>query len=97
MTPDHDRRTTLADEVHDRPRTLNAAHELDAGERLTINTLATRLEVSATPGREALARMAAENLASYEPLVGYRATAPHPSASAARHSAGPGDRNQEFA
>ena len=76
MMPDHDRRTTLTDEVHDRLRTLIVDHELGAGERLTIDTLATRLEVSATPVREALARVAAEGLACYEPLVGYRVTAP---------------------
>ena len=76
MARESDHATTLADDVHERLRTLVVEHVLGAGERLTIDALARRLDVSATPVREALARLAAERLAYYEPNVGYKVTQP---------------------
>jgi DNA-binding GntR family transcriptional regulator len=70
------RRRTLADEVHEEIRRAIIEDELAGDERLTIDALAEQLGVSATPVREALARLASEGLASYEPLVGYRVEPP---------------------
>lgn len=70
------RRRTLADEVHEEVRRSIIEDELAGDERLTIDVLADQLGVSATPVREALARLASEGLASYEPLVGYRVEPP---------------------
>lgn len=70
------RRRTLADGVHEEVRRAIIEGELTADERLTIDVLAERLGVSATPVREALTRLASEGLASYEPLVGYRVEPP---------------------
>lgn len=70
------RRRTLADEVHEEVRRAIIDDELAGGERLTIDALADQLGVSATPVREALARLASEGLAAYEPLVGYRVEPP---------------------
>jgi DNA-binding GntR family transcriptional regulator len=70
------RRMTLADEVHENIRFRIVDHHLAAGARLNIDALAGELGVSATPVREALARLASEGLTSYEPLVGYRVEPP---------------------
>lgn len=79
MTPSRTgplRRRTLADDVHGALRTAIVDGSRAAGERLTIDALARDLAVSATPVREALARLATEGLAVYEPLVGYRVAPP---------------------
>ena len=70
------RRTTLADEAHEGIRAAIVGNEVAPGDRLNIDALSEQLGVSATPVREALARLAAEGLASYEPLVGYRVEPP---------------------
>src|SRR5690606_18696518 len=44
------------------------------GERINIEALARRLEVSPTPVREALARLEADGLVRKRPLAGYTAT-----------------------
>lgn len=45
--------------------------EFESGSRLNIDALATKLQVSPTPMREALARLAAEKLVTFEPFKGY--------------------------
>jgi DNA-binding GntR family transcriptional regulator len=48
-------------------------HAVTPGERINIDALARRLEVSPTPVREALARLEADGLVRKRPLVGYTA------------------------
>ena len=69
-------RSTLADSVCDSIRSAVLNHQMEPGERLSIDRLAVELEVSQTPVREALSRLAADSLVEYEPLVGYRVTSP---------------------
>src|SRR3954454_21526813 len=47
-----------------------------AGERIVIESVAIRLGVSPTPVREALARLAGEQLVSFRAFVGYSALPP---------------------
>lgn len=67
-------RRVLADDVFDALTAMVMDHVVQPGERLSIDGLAQRLEVSPTPVREALARLEAVGLAVKEPLRGYRAT-----------------------
>ncbi len=69
-------RTTLTDSVHDAICSAISRHDVLPGDRLSIEGLASQLGVSPTPVREALVRLAAQGLASYESLVGYRVSEP---------------------
>ncbi|HET8726833.1 MAG TPA: GntR family transcriptional regulator [Alphaproteobacteria bacterium] len=51
--------------------------DFKAGERLNINALAKHYDVSATPVREALAMLSAENVVTFKENIGYR-VAPAP-------------------
>lgn len=65
------RRSTLVEDVYDALTTLVLDHRLAPGDRLNIDALARELEVSATPIREALARMESDGLVTKRPLAGY--------------------------
>ncbi|MFY1672917.1 GntR family transcriptional regulator [Plantactinospora sp. WMMB334] len=67
------RRTTLADDVYESVRALLMDHAVAPGERINIDALARRLEVSPTPVREALARLESDGLVRKRPLAGYTA------------------------
>ncbi|MDG4828880.1 GntR family transcriptional regulator [Solwaraspora sp. WMMD1047] len=67
------RRVTLADDVYEALRALLMDHAVAPGERVNIDALARRLEVSPTPVREALARLEADGLVRKRPLAGYTA------------------------
>ena len=69
-------RETLADAVYEIIRSTIVGHGADPGSRLGIDAFASKLAVSQTPVREALSRLAAEGLATYESLVGYRVAPP---------------------
>lgn len=69
------RRATLSEGAYDAVRALIVDHTIEPLSRLGIDELASSLGVSHTPIREALSRLAAEGLAVYEPLVGYRVSA----------------------
>lgn len=62
---------TRAQSVQDQIRQLIGAGELAPGDRLQEEMLAQRLEVSRTPVRQALVRLAGEGLISHEPHCGY--------------------------
>jgi DNA-binding GntR family transcriptional regulator len=72
-------RSGLTEQVYEALKALIINDELAAGERLVIDQLALRLNVSATPVREALARLAGQDLVVVETYVGYT-IAPRPSA-----------------
>ncbi|GAA3564798.1 GntR family transcriptional regulator [Amycolatopsis ultiminotia] len=63
---------TLADRVTDELRQAILAHEFKPGDRLAATALAERFAVSATPLREAFARLAGEGWVSYLPQRGVR-------------------------
>lgn len=67
------RRTTLADDVYESVRALVVDHAAAPGQRINIEALARRLEVSPTPVREALARLESDGLVRKRPLAGYPA------------------------
>jgi DNA-binding GntR family transcriptional regulator len=64
-------RNALTDQIYDLLRERIVDGELTPGQRLNIDALAAELRVSNIPVREALARLAAEKLASQEPYKGY--------------------------
>jgi DNA-binding GntR family transcriptional regulator len=68
------RRSTLTDDVYTSLQTLVMDHAIAPGDRLNIDALARRLQVSPTPVREALARLEADGLVRKRPLAGYTAT-----------------------
>ena len=68
------RRSVLSDEIHDMIKVMIFSHEIAPGQRVNIDALALRLEVSQTPIREALARLESEGLIEKEPLKGFSAT-----------------------
>lgn len=68
------RRTTLADDVYQAVQALVMDHAIAPGERINIEALARRLEVSPTPVREALARLESDGLVRKRPLAGYTVT-----------------------
>jgi DNA-binding GntR family transcriptional regulator len=73
------RRTTLTDDVYAAVQALIMDHVIPPDERVNIDALARRLDVSPTPVREALARLEADGLVSKRPLAGYTTTPPaHP-------------------
>jgi DNA-binding GntR family transcriptional regulator len=61
----------LVDTVYDALKERIMDQAVPPGSRLTIELLAADLEVSPTPVREALARLAAERLVTFEPFKGY--------------------------
>lgn len=67
-------RTVLAAPVYDTLKERIMNRTVAPGARLNIDSLAAELGVSQTPLREALARLAAERLVSFEPYKGYTVT-----------------------
>ena len=67
-------RQTLADEAYTELKSRIMQSILEPGEKLSIDGLAKRLEISQTPIREALARLEIEGLVERRPLSGYRVT-----------------------
>ncbi|WP_027344739.1 GntR family transcriptional regulator [Hamadaea tsunoensis] len=65
------RRSTLVEDVYERVKALVMEHTLAPGERVNIDALARELEVSATPVREAMARLESDGLVRKRPLAGY--------------------------
>ncbi|MBB5156998.1 GntR family transcriptional regulator [Saccharopolyspora phatthalungensis] len=63
---------SLTDRVTDQLRDAIFAHEFKPGDRLAATALANRFSVSATPLREAFARLAGEGWVSYLPQRGVR-------------------------
>jgi DNA-binding GntR family transcriptional regulator len=61
---------TLTDRVYDRLLAAFTDHELKPGERLKLEDLAMRMDVSPTPLRHALARLEAEGIVRAEPRRG---------------------------
>lgn len=68
------RRSVLSDEIHEMIKAMIFSHEIAPGQRVNIDALSVRLEVSQTPIREALARLESEGLIAKEPLKGFSAT-----------------------
>lgn len=66
------RRALTTDRVYAQIKQSLLAGDLPAG-RLDLNRLADKLRVSPTPVREALARLAAEELVNFKPHIGYSA------------------------
>src|SRR6185437_2690885 len=64
-------RAMLVDTVYDALKERIMDQAVPPGSRLTIEVLAVDLQVSPTPVREALARLAAERLVTFEPFKGY--------------------------
>jgi DNA-binding GntR family transcriptional regulator len=69
-------RSGLTEQVYSALKASIINDDFAAGERLVIDQLAQDLKVSATPVREALARLAGEDLVSVEPYVGYTIAPP---------------------
>ncbi|GAB7048023.1 GntR family transcriptional regulator [Catenuloplanes indicus] len=68
------RRLTLTDDVYTSVQTLIMDHAVAPGEKINIDALARRLQVSPTPVREALARLESDGLVRKRALVGYTAS-----------------------
>lgn len=68
------RRSVLSDETYEAIRTMIFRHEISPGSRVNIDALASELQVSQTPIREALSRLESEGLILKEPLKGFSAT-----------------------
>ena len=66
-------RLGLADLVHEKTKELIFDRGIVPGDRIKIDQLAKRLDVSISPVREALARLLSERLVVFEPFVGYSA------------------------
>ncbi len=67
-----EQKTVLADAVYERLQARIMDQAYPPRERLNIDALAIDLNVSPTPIREALARLAAERLVTFEGFKGYR-------------------------
>lgn len=65
-------RSALTDGVYETLKQLIMDRRIGPGERLNIDELARRLDVSPTPVREALARLESEKLVSKRAHAGYR-------------------------
>jgi DNA-binding GntR family transcriptional regulator len=63
----------LTDTVYDVVRRRLVDHDIEPGGKVNINALAQELDVSATPVREALARLEADGLLVRRSLAGYAA------------------------
>ncbi len=70
------RRTGLAEHVYQLLKAEVINDEFEAEKRIVIETVALRLGVSPTPVREALARLAGEQLVSFRAYVGYAVLPP---------------------
>jgi DNA-binding GntR family transcriptional regulator len=66
----------LADHVYQLLKAEVINDQFPSGERIVIETVATRLRVSPTPVREALAKLAGEQLVAFRAYVGYSALPP---------------------
>ncbi len=69
------KRQILTDNVYEAVTGLIMDHRIEPGTRINIDQLARDLDVSATPVREALARLESDGLVTKEPLRGYSTTA----------------------
>jgi len=69
------RRSVLSDATYDAVKVLIMDHRLAPSARISMDSLARELDVSATPVREALARLEAEGLVIKRPLAGYTVSA----------------------
>lgn len=69
-------RRGLRDQVYDSLLDMLMSNEVQPGERLGIEALATRLNVSPTPVREALVHLERTGLVAREALKGYRVAEP---------------------
>jgi DNA-binding GntR family transcriptional regulator len=69
-------RRALRDQVYERILELLLSGEIEAGERLSIDTMARELAVSPTPVREALVQLERTGLVTREALKGYRVAPP---------------------
>ncbi|MFC7621314.1 GntR family transcriptional regulator [Microlunatus sp. GCM10028923] len=69
-------RRALRDQVYDRVLELLLSGEIEAGERLSIDTMARDLSVSPTPVREAMVQLERTGLVTREALKGYRVAPP---------------------
>ncbi|HEX3812248.1 MAG TPA: GntR family transcriptional regulator [Mycobacteriales bacterium] len=67
-------RQVLTDGAYEALKGLIMDHQVGPGERLNIDELARQLDVSATPVREALARLESDGLVTKRPLSGYAVT-----------------------
>ena len=67
-------RSILADETYKFIRSMIFTHEIAPGDKVKIDDLALKLNVSHTPVREALARLESDGLIKKVPLKGYSAT-----------------------
>lgn len=68
------RQDVLAERVYEDIKAMVMDHGIAPGARVGIDALARRLDVSATPVREALARLESDGLVVKRPNAGYRAT-----------------------
>lgn len=68
------RRAVLSDETYETIRNLIIDHEIPAGAKVNIEALSAQLNVSATPVREALARLESDGLIIKVALKGYTTT-----------------------
>jgi DNA-binding GntR family transcriptional regulator len=68
-------RSALSDDVYSALKSLIMDHSIPPGARVTIDTIAKRLNVSPTPVREALARLESDGLVTKRPMAGYTTTA----------------------
>lgn len=68
------RRSVLSDETYEMVKAMVFSHEIAPGQKVNIDALSLRLQVSQTPIREALARLESDGLIAKEPLKGYSAT-----------------------
>lgn len=66
-------RTGLTDQAYEALKEQILDQTILPGGRINIDMLVTRLGVSSTPIREALARLHAERLVDFEPYIGYSA------------------------
>lgn len=66
------KRSALSDRVYDHLKTRIIDLDLEPGARLHAETLAAELDVSPTPVREALNRLAAEGIVTAAPYRGFR-------------------------
>lgn len=64
-------RQVLTDHAYEALKGMVMDHQFEPGERLNIVELGRRLDVSATPVREALARLESDGLVTKRPLSGY--------------------------
>ena len=71
-------RRNLSDELADRVRRMVVGGEIDEGSRINEVHLAAELDVSRTPLREALARLASEGLIRHVPRRGFFVHKPDP-------------------